>query len=61
MDASPKTELDKIYDSLYQMRYGGAMDEGEDLRTILICVTNRLLDLMDYMGERDEGERSDNN
>lgn len=45
----PKTELDRIYEDLKQMRYGGAMDEGEDLRTCLICVTNKVLELMDYL------------
>ena len=42
-------DLKKIEKSLNQLRYGGAMDEGEDLRTSLICVTNRLLDLIGYL------------
>ena len=42
-------ELEKIHKKLKQLRYGGAMDEGEDLRTNLICVTNTLLDLIGYM------------
>ena len=41
--------LDHIYDGLYHMRHSAAMDEGEDLRTCLICVTNSLLNLMAYM------------
>ncbi len=42
-------DLDGIYEGLRQMRYGGAMDEGEDVRTCLICVTNSLLNLMSYL------------
>jgi len=45
-------DLERIHKSLKQLRYGGAMDEGEDLRTNLICVTNSLLDLISYLRER---------
>ncbi len=52
----PLDKLEHIHKELYQMRYNGAMDEGEDLRTCLICVTNSLLDLMSYMRNRDADE-----
>ncbi len=48
--------LAHIHQKLYQMRYNGAMDEGQDLRTCIICVTNSLLDLMSYMREQDESK-----
>ncbi len=41
--------LEKIEKSLKQLRYGGAMDEGEDLRTNMICTQNILLDLLSYL------------
>ena len=55
-EAGEQDNLDKIYKDLYRLRYGGAMDEGQDLRTNLICVTNSLLDLMSYLGKRDENQ-----
>lgn len=54
-------ELQKIYDSLYHMRYSGAMNEGEDLRTNLICVTNSLLSLMSYMLRCENGQGQEGN
>ena len=41
--------LEKIHESLKRLRYGGAMDKGEDLRTNLICTQNILLDLLSYL------------
>ena len=38
--------LRQIHDELNEFRYGGAMDEGQDIRTNLICITNFLLDIV---------------
>jgi len=42
-------KMNKIHKDLKELRYGGAMDEGQDIRTNLICVTNLLLDLIGHM------------
>ena len=53
----PKSNLQDIHESLKRLRYGGAMKEGEDIRTSLICVTNSLLNLIDYLRKEDESKR----
>ncbi len=51
------SSLEKIHGDLKQLRYGGAMNEGEDIRTSLICVTNSLLNLISYLRKQDEHKR----
>ena len=58
--AWPGSDLGQIEKKLRQLRYNGAMDEGEDVRTSLICVTNLLLDLIGYLRKQDARERRSN-
>jgi len=58
--AWPRSDLEQIEKKLIQLRYNGAMDEGEDVRTSLICVTNLLLDLIGHLRKQDESKRRSN-
>ena len=46
---------EQLHRKLEELRYNGAMTDG-DIRTSLICVTNILLDLLNYMRKKD-GQR----